>query len=132
MPSCDTADALKAAGGGDLSGGGGAAAQAKVLLDRGVAEVVVELGADGATAYTSDSSVHQPVRPVRATDAVGAGDAFVAGHLSALLDGESTAGRLARAVTTGAFAVATPGDWEGAPSRAELTMLDGSPGSVVR
>ncbi|WP_106968885.1 hypothetical protein [Streptomyces monomycini] len=65
-------------------------------------------------------------------DAVGAGDAFVAGYPSALLDGEWATGRLVRAVTTGAFAVAWPGDWEGAPIRAEPHLLGTPPGTVVR
>ncbi|UYB42653.1 sugar kinase [Streptomyces sp. Je 1-4] len=108
------------------------AAQARLLLDQGVGEVVVKLGAEGATAFTHGGSLHRPAKPVRAVDAVGAGDAFVAGYLSALLDGEGPAGRLERAVTTGAFAVASPGDWEGAPTRAELGMLGAPPGSVVR
>ncbi|WP_411135514.1 sugar kinase [Streptomyces sp. C10] len=108
------------------------AAQARLLLDQGVGEVVVKLGAKGATAFTHDGSLHRPAKPVRAVDAVGAGDAFVAGYLSALLDGEGPAGRLERAVTTGAFAVASPGDWEGAPTRAELGMLGAPPGTVVR
>ncbi|MEU9122389.1 sugar kinase [Streptomyces sp. NPDC048506] len=108
------------------------AAQAKLLLEQGVGEVVVKLGADGATVFSRDGSLHQPATPVRAVDAVGAGDAFVAGYLSALLDGEGPAGRLARAVTTGAFAVASHGDWEGAPTRAELGLLGAPPGSVVR
>lgn len=42
------------------------------------------------------------------------------------------AGRLERAITTGAFAVASPGDWEGAPTRSELGMLGAPPGTVVR
>ncbi|MFJ9472662.1 sugar kinase [Streptomyces caniferus] len=108
------------------------AAQAKLLLDLGVDEIVVKLGAEGATAYTHGGSLHRPARTVRAVDAVGAGDAFVAGYLSALLDGEEPAGCLERAVTTGAFAVASPGDWEGAPTRAELGMLGAPPGTVVR
>lgn len=107
-------------------------AQAKHLLDLGVGEVVAKLGADGATAFTQDGSLHQPAKAVRTVDAVGAGDAFVAGYLSALLDGEGPAGRLERAVTTGAFAVASHGDWEGAPTRAELGMLGAPPGTVVR
>lgn len=61
-----------------------------------------------------------------------AGDAFVAGYLSALLDDEEPAGCLERAVTTGAFAVASHGDWEGAPTRSELGMLGAPPGTVVR
>ncbi|WP_327702636.1 sugar kinase [Streptomyces decoyicus] len=108
------------------------ASQAKLLLDLGVGEVVVKLGADGATAFTHGGSLHQPAKAVRAVDAVGAGDAFVAGYLSALLDDEEPAGCLERAVTTGAFAVASRGDWEGAPTRSELGMLGSPPGTVVR
>ncbi|MEV0372043.1 sugar kinase [Streptomyces sp. NPDC050636] len=108
------------------------AAQAKLLLKLGVGEVVVKLGSAGATAFTDDGSLHRPARSVRAVDPVGAGDAFVAGYLSALLDGEDLTGRLERAVTTGAFAVASPGDWEGAPTRSELGMLGARPGTVVR
>ncbi|MFG2285594.1 sugar kinase [Streptomyces sp. NPDC048595] len=120
-----------------LPGGAGAAApdhadQARLLLERGVGEVVVTLGAAGATVFTPDGRVHRPARAVRAVDAVGAGDAFVAGYLSALLDDEGPAGRLERGVTTGAFAVASHGDWEGAPTRAELGMLGAPPGTVVR
>ncbi|MFD4480459.1 sugar kinase [Streptomyces sp. NPDC058471] len=106
--------------------------EARALLARGVGEVVVKLGADGATAHTAEGELHVPARPVRAVDAVGAGDAFVAGYLSALLDGENVTGRLDRAVTTGAFAVASHGDWEGAPTRPELGLLGAGPGTVIR
>ncbi|MFI9355639.1 sugar kinase [Streptomyces lydicus] len=115
--------------------GAEAGARAEALLDLGVGEVVVKLGAAGATVFSRalrDGPLHRPATPVRAVDAVGAGDAFVAGYLSALLDGEGPAGRLERAVTTGAFAVASHGDWEGAPTRAELGMLGTPPGTVVR
>lgn len=112
--------------------GTAASAQARLLLDGGIREVVVKLGADGARAHTTGGELHVPARPVRAVDAVGAGDAFVSGYLSALLDGEDIAGRLDRAVTTGAFAVASHGDWEGAPTRAELRLLGEGPGTVVR
>ncbi|WP_442816750.1 sugar kinase [Streptomyces sp. NBC_01304] len=109
------------------------AAQAELLLSLGVGEVVVKLGAQGATVYSgAGEPLHCPAREVRAVDAVGAGDAFVAGYLSALLDGADSAGRLDRAVTTGAFAVASRGDWEGAPTRAELGLLRAAPGTVVR
>ncbi|WP_443042784.1 sugar kinase [Streptomyces sp. NBC_00344] len=108
------------------------AMRAKTLLDAGTGEVVVKLGPAGATAYTAAGELHCAARPVRSVDPVGAGDAFVAGYLSALLDGADTAGRLDRAVTTGAFAVATPGDWEGAPTRGELGLLGAGPGTVVR
>ncbi|MDG4861350.1 sugar kinase [Streptomyces sp. T-3] len=106
--------------------------QAELLLGLGVGEVVVKLGAEGATVYSGEGSLHGPARAVKAVDAVGAGDAFVAGYLSALLDGAEAAGRLDRAVTTGAFAVASRGDWEGAPTRAELGLLGAESGTVVR
>ncbi|WP_328376769.1 sugar kinase [Streptomyces sp. NBC_00440] len=108
------------------------ARQAGALLEAGAGEVVVKLGAAGATAYTLQGELHAPARTVPVVDPVGAGDAFVAGYLSALLDGSDTAGRLDRAVTTGAFAVAAAGDWEGAPTRTELGLLGAAPGTVVR
>lgn len=116
----------------EMTATGEAHALAEALLAQGVREVVVKLGADGATAYTAGGELYAPARAVRAVDAVGAGDAFVAGYLSALLDEEEVAGRLDRAVTTGAFAVASHGDWEGAPTRAELGLLGAGPGTVVR
>ncbi|GAA4571804.1 sugar kinase [Planotetraspora kaengkrachanensis] len=102
------------------------------LLDAGVSEVVIKRGADGATGHTLAETLHAKARRVPVTDLVGAGDAFVAGHLSGLLDGLDLAGRLERAVTAGAFAVASPGDWEGLPTRAELGLLDALPGSTLR
>jgi 2-dehydro-3-deoxygluconokinase len=109
-----------------------ATGQAEFLLARGIDQVVVKLGAAGAVCHTVQGMFQRPARPVRAVDAVGAGDAFVAGYLSGLLDGGDPEARLDRAVTTGAFAVASPGDWEGAPTRAELGLLGSAPGTVLR
>jgi 2-dehydro-3-deoxygluconokinase len=102
------------------------------LFGAGVREVVVKRGGDGASAHTPNLTVDRPARRVPVVDTVGAGDAFVAGYLSGLLDDLDLAGRLDRAVTTGAFAVATRGDWEGLPTRAELGLLDAVPGTTVR
>lgn len=102
------------------------------LLEAGVADVVVKRGADGATGHTATATVHTPARQVPVADLVGAGDAFVAGYLSGLLDGLDLADRLDQAVTTGAFAVASPGDWEGLPTRDELSLLDSLPGTTLR
>ncbi|RZU75650.1 2-dehydro-3-deoxygluconokinase [Micromonospora kangleipakensis] len=119
----------------DLVGEPGAAEETTVagLLARGVATVLVKLGADGARAYTRDGVRHAAALPVTAVDTVGAGDAFTAGYLSGHLDGLDLAGRLRRAVTLGAFAVAGDGDWEGLPRRDELSLLDDlQPGSTLR
>jgi 2-dehydro-3-deoxygluconokinase len=101
------------------------AAVAGALLAGGAREVVVKRGAAGAEVLTGSERVHEPARPVPVADVIGAGDAFTAGYLSARLDGADLAGRLRRAVTAGAFAVAQRGDWEGLPTRAELPLLDG-------
>ena len=102
------------------------------LLAAGVPEVVVKHGAGGATSHSAAGVVHRPARAVPVVDTVGAGDAFVAGLLSGWLDGLDAGGRLDRAVVCGAFAVATRGDWEGLPTRADLPLLDAAPGSTVR
>ncbi|WP_258064606.1 sugar kinase [Arthrobacter sp. ZGTC131] len=96
---------------------------AKRLLAQGVREVVVKRGAAGAGAYTADGRWDVPAMPVTSIDTVGAGDAFSAGYLSALLDGEDVAGRLRRGALAGAFAVSTAGDWEGLPHTGELALL---------
>lgn len=102
------------------------------LLAQGVRQVVIKRGAEGASAYTSDSSLSVPSKPVPVVDVVGAGDAFVAGYLSALLDDADLATRLDRGSTTAAFAIARRGDWEGLPTRAELSLLDLPTGTTVR
>ncbi|MEU8001203.1 sugar kinase [Catellatospora sp. NPDC049111] len=102
------------------------------VLAAGVREVVVKHGAGGATSHGEHGTLHRPARRVPVVDTVGAGDAFVAGYLSGLLDGADATARLDRAVTVGAFAVATRGDWQGLPSRDDLALLDHDPGSAVR
>lgn len=103
------------------------------LFRRGVDTVLVKLGADGARAHARDGVRHTGALTVTAVDTVGAGDAFTAGYLSGWFDGLDLAGRLRRAATLGAFAVSSPGDWEGLPRRAELSLLDGhEAGSVIR
>ncbi|GII24672.1 sugar kinase [Planosporangium mesophilum] len=119
----------------DLVGDPGADGPAVVagLRDRGAGTVLVKLGAAGARAYTPDGVHTAGALAVTAVDTVGAGDAFTAGYLSGRLDGLDVAGCLRRAVTLGAFAVSSRGDWEGLPRRDELSMLDGhEPGSTIR
>jgi 2-dehydro-3-deoxygluconokinase len=107
-------------------------AMAAELLGRGVREVVVKRGAAGAGVHTADGRWEAPAVPVTSIDTVGAGDAFTAGYLSALLDGADVAGRLQRGVLAGAFAVSTAGDWEGLPGRAELALLVSTPGGTTQ
>lgn len=86
-------------------------------------QVVLKLGADGALAL-ADGVLHEAAaHRVEAVDTVGAGDAFVAGYLSAQLEGLDVAARLARANACGALVCTSPGDWEGAPRPEELEAL---------
>jgi 2-dehydro-3-deoxygluconokinase len=102
------------------------------LLDAGVREVVVKQGGAGASLHMVSSKHQLAAYPVTAVDSVGAGDAFVAGYLSGLLDGLDPTGRLDRAVCLGAFAVASHGDWEGLPTRADLPLIQAAAGTAVR
>ena len=99
-------------------------AAADELLGLGARAVVLKRGVDGATAFTADGETSVPARAVRAVDVIGAGDAFVAGYLSGVLDELGTDGCLRRATAVSAFAVGSAGDWEGLPARTELSLLD--------
>jgi 2-dehydro-3-deoxygluconokinase len=70
--------------------------------------------------------------PVISVDPVGAGDAFGAAYLNVLCRGGSLEERLGVAAAAGAFAVTVPGHWEGLPAVADLDLLGGAAGSVIR
>jgi 2-dehydro-3-deoxygluconokinase len=99
------------------------AALGRALAALGPRQVLIKRGPLGAVGIIDGSLLEMPAYPVTSVDPIGAGDAFAAGYLSALLDGLDPAGRLDRAALAGAFAVTVPGDWEGSPNRAELDLL---------
>ena len=101
------------------------------LRRRGIGDVVLKRGASGATSWHDGGSSALPAVAVHAVDPVGAGDAFVAGYLSAFLDGAEPDERLHRGVLCGGFAVSVHGDWEGTPRRDELALI-GLSGQVQR
>lgn len=102
------------------------------LLAAGVEQVVLTHGGGGAEVVTSQGRVTAAARTVPVVDPIGAGDAFSAGYLSAVLDGASLQQRLYRGCLMGSFAVATEGDWEGLPTRGELSLLDVDEGEALR
>ncbi|ASK67124.1 ribokinase [Brachybacterium avium] len=92
-------------------------------LTRPGRQVVAKLGPDGAAAL-AEGRLHEAAgHVVDVVDTVGAGDAFVAGYLSAHLEGLGVPQQLERANACGALACTVPGDWEGAPRPHELAAL---------
>ncbi|KHF44737.1 sugar kinase [Saccharomonospora viridis] len=97
----------------------------------GTREIVVKRGADGASTYAGDSVVHAPGHRIEVVDTVGAGDAFVAGYLSGDVQGWSVEEKLVRANACGALLCTMPGDWEAAPTPAELETFLAAGGDPV-
>jgi len=105
---------------------------AQELAASGVSQLVIKRGARGATVWHEGQAHHAPALAVPVLDTIGAGDAFTAGYLSGVLDGLSPAEALRRGTVVGAFAVSVVGDWEGLPTREELSLLDVEAGETVR
>lgn len=110
-------------------------AAVRALHDRGVAEVLLTLGAGGAVLSTADGclwSARPPEITVRST--VGAGDGSLAGYLLADLAGAPPAERLRAAVAYGAASASLPGSAVPTPAQADgpaVRVTDGPPGSTV-
>lgn len=104
----------------------------KSLVASGPAEVVLKRGIRGAAAYHGGEYTEAAAFEVMPVDTVGAGDAFVAGYLAALIEGCPIERRVRDANACGALACLNAGDWEGAPTRRDLDEFLGSADPVVR
>jgi 2-dehydro-3-deoxygluconokinase len=93
------------------------------LADAGPGEVVLKLGARGCAAMVDGERLTSPGFPAHEVDPIGAGDAFAAGYLAATVWGLDPTDRLRTANAMGAFCVQNLGDYEGLPSRRELTAF---------
>lgn len=89
----------------------------------GVACAIIKLGEHGAIASEGETVSARDAVRVDVVDTVGAGDAFVAGWLAETAAGSSLDERLATAVQCGALACTVDGDWEAAPTRADVAAL---------
>ncbi|GAA2366623.1 sugar kinase [Dactylosporangium salmoneum] len=89
------------------------------LRAAGVKTVVVKHPDKSAVLTTEGGSWTQPAFAVRVTDPVGAGDAFAAGLLSAILRGLPPQRTLAEAAAVAALVVASASDIDGLPTAAE-------------
>jgi 1-phosphofructokinase len=111
-----------------------ALAAVRTLHERGVAEVLLTLGGDGAVLSTADGglwSASPPPITVRST--VGAGDSSLAGYVLADLAGAPPAERLRTAVAYGAASASLPGSAVPTPAQVDgsaVRVTAGWPGST--
>lgn len=89
------------------------------------AETIVVHSAEEASAADGSGVTRKRAYPASVVDAVGAGDAFVAGFLSGRLRGWDTGECLRMANACGACAVTVPGDVSSMPSEEEVLGLLG-------
>lgn len=84
---------------------------------------MLKLGVRGAVAIEHGRLVRVAPPSVDAVDATGAGDAFDAGFIDALLDGGDAAARLQHGCITGALSTRKPGALAAIPDRHELRSI---------
>lgn len=98
----------------------------RLLHDAGPSIIVVKRGAEGALVSSATGVISRPAVATRVVDPVGAGDGFVAGFFTAVLDGDR-ADDLDLALRTGlaaaAAVVSTVGDQLGLPDRRALDAI---------
>jgi ribokinase len=101
------------------------------LLDMGVPAVVVTLGAQGALLATSDKVRHVPGIRVEVVDTTAAGDAFIAGLATALLQDYDLEQAVQYANCAGALATTKFGAQPSLPNAVEVTSCFQTRGQLL-
>ncbi len=96
---------------------------ARDLLETGPGAVVLKLGAQGALLATPEECTLIPPFKVEVVDTTGAGDAFAAGLVVALIEGKPLREAVRFANAAGALAVTQMGTMNAMPTRAEVERL---------
>lgn len=123
---------LAVVAGGDWSQDG--IGPARALRAAGSGSVVVKRGAAGATLVRDGEALDVAAVSVsRVVDPVGAGDAFCAGYLAAILEGRDAPTALRWANACAAAVLSVEGDQAGLPTRDELDrLIDGGAADTIR
>lgn len=100
-----------------------AAKAAMVLLERGPQAVIITLGGEGAILVTREKKQYFPAFPIQAVDTTGAGDAFIGGFASALVEGKDLETAMRMASGNGALAAMKLGAQASLPTHAELDQF---------
>lgn len=115
-----------------LTGYAGPADAVRRLRQHGVEQVVRKRGAAGAESAHTGGVDRVAAHAATVVDPVGAGDAFAAGYISALLDGGEPSAALERGAICGAYAVSAIGDTAALPDRRRLALHTGNPQEALR
>lgn len=98
---------------------------ADVLLGLGVKNVIIKLGSKGCYFKNREESFSLPALPIKAVDATGAGDNFVAGLTSELLRGSSVRDAIGFANACGAICTTAVGAGTALQSREQVLRFQG-------
>jgi ribokinase len=98
---------------------------AKRLLERGAQNVIVTLGAKGALIVAGKQVIHVDTYPVNVVDTTAAGDAFIGGFASALLQNKSFEDAVHYGCACGALATTKFGAQPSLPTREEVERFIG-------
>lgn len=96
---------------------------AKVLLSKGVGNLIVTLGSNGSLYVSANGAVHVPAQAVKAVDTTAAGDSFVAAFAVGLSEGKSVQEALAFATKVSSIVVTKAGAQTSIPNRSEVDAL---------
>ena len=102
-----------------------AEAAARSLLERGIRNVIVTLGAKGALIVNGEITKHIPPFQVEVVDTTAAGDAFIGGFASSLLENRSLEEAVRYGCACGALAATKFGAQPSLPTRAEVERFTG-------
>lgn len=82
---------------------------ADVILEAGVSNVIIKLGSRGCLFKNRQETIRLPAYPIRAVDSTGAGDHFIAGFVTEILNGKTTEEALRFASACGAVCTTAAG-----------------------
>mgnify|MGYP002868298534 CR=1 FL=1 len=102
------------------SGGTDPQEMADVFLACGVKNIIIKLGSRGCFFKNADESFYLPAFPVKAVDATGAGDNFIAGFTGELLRGNDVRNSVRFANACGAICTTAVGAGTALQSRAQV------------